>query len=133
MHKAGLQEKVTVKDGAQTYTTQTFYDDLGRVDYTIDTEGGVTAYEYDCAGNVTSRTDPGGAMTVYKYDNNYQMVKETVYTGEDAETVSSSTSYAYTKEGLLKKVTDGESGTVIENTYDAVGNKTKEVEKDKDG
>ncbi len=132
-NKAGLQEKVTVKDGAQTYTTRTFYDDLGRVDYTIDTEGGVTSYEYDCAGNVTSRTDPAGAMTVYAYDKNYQMVKETVYTGEDKKTVSSSTSYAYTKEGLLKKVTDSQSGTVIENSYDAVGNKTKEVEKDKDG
>ncbi|MCM1499074.1 MAG: PKD domain-containing protein [Clostridium sp.] len=132
-NKAGLQNKVTVKDGAQVYTTQTFYDDLGRVSYTVDTEGGVTAYEYDCAGNVASRTDPGGAMTVYRYDDNGQMTKETVYTAEDGETVSSSTSYAYTKEGLLKKVTDGESGTVIENSYDAVGNKTKEVEKDKNG
>ncbi|MDE5778202.1 MAG: hypothetical protein K2I10_06860, partial [Lachnospiraceae bacterium] len=131
--KTGLQTGVTVKDGEQVYKTQTFYDDLGRVDYTIDTEGGITAYEYDCAGNVTSRTDPGGAMTVYAYDGNYQMVKETVYTSEDGETVSSTTDYAYTKEGLLKKVTDAESGTVIENTYDAVGNKTRETEKDKNG
>ena len=30
-------------------------------------------------------------------------------------------------------MTDAESGTVIENTYDAVGNKTKETEKDKNG
>ena len=57
-------------------------------------------YRYDCAGNVTSRTDPGGAMTVYKYDDNYQLVKETTYTAEDKETVSSATAYAYTKEGL---------------------------------
>ena len=129
----GLRESETVMDGNQIYTTHTYYDDLGRVDYTIDTEGGITSYKYDCAGNVISRTDPAGAMTVYAYDKNYQMVKETVYTGEDKKTVSSSTSYAYTKEGLLKKVTDAESETVIENTYDAVGNKTGEVEKDKDG
>ena len=133
-NEMGLQEKVIVRDGEQTYTTQTFYDNLGRTDYVIDTEGGVTSYDYDCAGNITSRTDPGGAMTVYRYDKNYQMIKETVYPSEEEEAkASSTTDYTYTKEGLLKTVTDGESGTVVENTYDKTGNKTKEVEINKDG
>ena len=56
-----------------------------------------------------------------------------IYTYHRNTKVTSITSYTYTKEGLLKTVTDGISGTVLTNTYDAVGNKTKEVEKDKDG
>ena len=132
-NKMGLLDTTTVKDGEQTYTTQNFYDDLGRTSYVIDTEGGVTSYEYDCAGNITSRTDPSGSMTCYQYDKNYQMVKEIVYTTEEKTTASSSTSYTYTKEGLLKEVKDDNSKTVITNTYDTVGNKTKEVEKNSDG
>lgn len=133
-NEMGLQEKVIVRDGEQTYTTQTFYDDLGRTDYVLDTEGGVISYEYDCAGNITGRTDPGGSMTVYRYDENYQMIKETVYPSEkEGAAASSTTDYTYTKEGLLKNVTDGESGTVVKNTYDKTGNKTKEVETDKNG
>ena len=129
----GLPETTTVKDGSETYITETCYDDLGRTDYIIDTEGGITSYEYDCAGNIISRTDPAGAVTVYAYDANQQMVKETVYPAEGVKTAASTTDYTYTKEGLLKAVTDGSSGTVVENSYDAVGNKTKEVEKDKNG
>ena len=121
-------------------TTTTYYDDLGRVDYSIDAMGGVTSYEYDHIGNLTSRTDPAGAVTVFQYNKNYQLVKEIVYASEGdigaketSRKVTSITDYTYTKDGLLKTIRDGKSETVITNSYDVVGNKTKEVEKNKDG
>ena len=130
-NKQGQVEKTTIKDTltGETYTTTTLYDELGRTDTVMDTEGGCTFYEYDCRGNLTAKTEPAGARTVYSYDGNNQVVKEAVYATDASTEPVSVTAYAYTKEGLLKSVTDGKSGTVIENTYDKIGNKMKEVEK----
>ena len=130
-NKQGQVEKTTIKDTVtgEAYTTTTLYDELGRTDTVMDTEGGCTFYEYDCRGNLTAKTEPAGARTVYTYDGNNQMVKEAVYATDASTEAVSVTAYAYTKEGLLKSVTDDKSGTVIENTYDKTGNKTKEVEK----
>ena len=134
-NKQGQVEKTTITDKAsgESYTTTTLYDDLGRTDTVMDAEGGCTFYEYDCKGNLKAKTEPAGARTVYSYDGNSQMVKEAVYATDASTEAVSVTTYTYTKEGLLKSVTDEASGTVIQNTYDKTGNKTKEVEKDKNG
>lgn len=138
----GLAENATVnespisgKKGAK-YFTATFYDSLGRVIEVIDANDGKTNYEYDCRGNVVLRKDPGGAVTIFSYDNNNQLQKEIIYASEkqvDAGNATSVTNYTYTKDGLLESITDGISGTVVENVYDSIGNKIQEIEYDKDG
>ena len=129
-NSTGLVEKTSVKDrvSGEVYVTTSFYDELNRISMVHDTEGGTTFYEYDCNGNIIEKTEPSGSRTVYKYDGNNQMIRETVYPDEEAKQPDSDTGYTYTKEGLLKTVTDAKSNTVITNSYDKTGNKTKEVE-----
>ncbi len=126
----GLVEKTTVEDkvSKEEYTTTNFYDELGRISMVHDVDGGTTFYDYDCNGNITEKTEPSGSRTVYEYDGNNQMTKESVYPSDSSEEPDSVTTYTYTKEGLLKTVTDCKSETVITNSYDEVGNKTKEIE-----
>nr|MCR5700745.1 fibronectin type III domain-containing protein [Lachnospiraceae bacterium] len=130
----GFVEKTIVKDKVlgQEYTTVSFYDELNRVSSVLDTEGGTTFYEYDCNGNITEKIEPSGSRTKYVYDGNNQLIKEEVYPNETSDNPDSVTCYTYTKEGLLKTVTDAKSNSVITNSYDKVGNKIKETEKNGD-
>lgn len=145
----GLPETTTVKDGDQTYTTRTFYDDMGRSDYVIDTEGGVTSYEYDCAGSIISRKEgePEELSVQYKYYPNGKLNYAIDAVGKKTTTSLSdpnqnagisgkNPTYAYTydeKTGMLLSETNAigntaqyayNSNLLLEEMTDSAGEKT---------
>lgn len=103
---------------------QTFYDDLGRVDHTIDESGNetdyyydqfnrldhetdplghTTSYEYDRLGEVTRRSDRDGRVIDYGYDSFGRMTSET---WSDGVTILRTMSYRYDARGRLESVSD---------------------------
>lgn len=141
---------VTGADASRTTTTT--YDAFDRVATITDPTGGVTTRGYDVYGNMNRQTDPTGARTDYVHDASGRLLTTTLaaYTGDPvnptaaAPLVESSraydpagrlatltdsmgrvTSYAYTDNGLLSRVSrtfNGSTFVIKSMTYDAADN-----------
>jgi RHS repeat-associated protein len=102
--------------GTVLTTTRTFYDAVGRVQYSVDARGAVTQYQYDAAGR---RTD----MLVYAIG--YSPTNDTPPNPGSLGTVQS-TSYVYDANGNQTTVTDA-AGHTITSVYDDA-NRVKEMD-----
>lgn len=56
--------------------TQTFYDELNRVDYIIDADGNTIDFDYDAMDNLTEVVDQRGVTTTYEYDRFENLTRE---------------------------------------------------------
>jgi len=67
-------QKTTYPDNA---TSQTFYNSLGKVDYTLDALSRKTSYTYDELGQLTKTTSPDNATATTVYDDGGQVTSRT--------------------------------------------------------
>lgn len=119
----------TKSDGNLNKSTYV-YDELGRIDYIIQPNGGIVDYKLDNNGNIIEYIDPNNNITKFEYDNMNRKIKtinalgyinETVYdlrgnivqeTREDGK----SKTFKYNSNNQLIKETDY-NGVTTENVY----------------
>ena len=104
------------------------YDPAGNLSTVTDPSGSVTAYAHDGNGNITQITDPNGNVTTREYDANNNLIRE--YNRGSSATESETWNirrYAYDAENHLRYTVSGE-GRVTEYVYDAVGNRTYQID-----
>ncbi len=142
----GNRTSLTAPSGETTYT----YDALNRLETVTDPNGATSTYTYDAAGNRASITYPNGTQTNYLYDDlnrltymetirvaTSEIVAAYVYElgplGNRTRVVEhTGRTVDYTYDALYRLVReeindpDG-SQTVFEHSYDAVGNRTRQV------
>jgi RHS repeat-associated protein len=117
MGPTGQIKMVATDPGNSALTTsRTFYDAVGRVQYSVDARGAVTQYLYDAAGRRTN---------VLVYATGYSPTNDTP---PDPSTLGSaqSTSYAYDANGNQTTVIDA-AGNTTTSVYDDA-NRVKEVD-----
>ncbi len=113
---SGELKMVASNPGAVLTTTRTFYDAVGRVQFSVDARGAVTQYLYDAAGRRTNVL----VYTSYSFDPT--SAGSLAPSSSDA---FQSTSYAYDANGNQTTVTDA-AGHTTTSVYDDA-NRVKEV------
>ena len=128
--------RTSVTDGNDHATTYE-YDDLNRLEATLDPLTHRTEYGYDRVGNRTVMTDANGFTTFYSYDALNRLVLvdypapdpdvtfgyDPVGNREAMTDTTGTTHYEYDPAYRLTEVTDG-AGQTVGYGYDAVGNRT---------
>jgi RHS repeat-associated protein len=113
---------LTMRTGtaAANFATTTYtYDKFGNVETITDALGQTETFdEYDRMKNPLRKTDRNGTVTIFTYDGLSRPL--TITAGSDA------TSYSYTLTGEIRTQTQG--GFTQTNTYDAIGNLTRQEE-----
>ena len=122
--------------GTATATTSYTYDTNGNVTQVTDGAGRTVTMTYDANGNQTQQQDGAGNTVARTYDALNHLVTETAYVVPDPDgagtltaTVPMTTRYVYDPAGqhLLRFVLTPE-GRVTEYRYDAVGNRTADIQ-----
>jgi len=108
----------TVNGVIEKETVTYHYDARNRLEKTIYPDDSYTETKYDLAGNIDKERDRFGVWTDYTYDA-YGRLRETRYTADDTTEKRD-----YTKEGLLKSVTDRSEHTT-RYEYDDAGRQWK--------
>ena len=83
--------------------SRNIYDQDGRLFYTVDGDGYVTAYSYDAAGRLTQMTDPYGVNTVLGRN-----VSGLIAAAADGN--GNQNTFQYDSDGVLTKWTDALGG-----------------------
>ena len=104
--------------------SRTVYDGAGRVAFTIDAEGGTTAFAYDQVGNLTKETRYNAAFTTAGDQSLSQM--QTWAAGRAGDTANRVTRRLFDAAGRPVFVVDAE-GFVTERRYDAVGRLVRSI------
>ncbi|GEM_PF-1882552 len=111
----------------ETITTQTFFDDNGRLDYLIQPEGNVVNYTFDAAGRLTeyeleASMGAHGDKSVYTWDKHGNKTKEEYYQWQGGSyTQDKITEYAFDDHNRLWKTINPDA-TYTEYFYDPAGN-----------
>ncbi|WP_423230880.1 polymorphic toxin-type HINT domain-containing protein [Acetivibrio saccincola] len=124
--KAGNCTSVTVPSGTTYYT----YDELNRLKSVTDPDGNTTTYTYDAIGNRKSVTYPNKTTTEYEYDYLSRLIS-LLNRNEAGEIISS---YKYTLGPAGNRIrTEENNGRVIKYTYDDTYKLIKEEIENPDG
>ena len=107
-----FQRAVSQTDGRGN-TTQTVYDNMGRVASSIDALGYVTTYGYDALGRQVSEIDGRGNLSQAVYDEKGRLIKS-------IDGAGNVTTYTYDALGRRTSVTDPLTNAVT-TAYDAEG------------
>ncbi len=127
------------------YTVNYAYDAIGRLSRVTSGSGAaIAAYSYDNDGRVSQKTLGNGAYTTYNYDTAGNVIHLINYSSQsvinsrfdysyDANgrkvtmtTLDGQSQYGYDADGQLTSVTPS-SGSVVQYTYDAAGNRVTTV------
>ncbi len=117
----GRLVQTTAPDGS---TSVTVYNDLGKVDHTVDALGRVTAYVYDSQSRLTQTAYPDGTTSRVTYDLGSRRTSSTDRAGR-------ATTYAYDSlDRLLSSTEHGTAGTAVTtaSTFDPDGETTAETD-----
>ena len=117
------------------------YDELNRLESSVDALGRTTTYDYDAASNITGRTDARGLLTVYVPDE-FNRVETIEYW--DGQTLVDDVDFTYNEVGLRTQMGDATGTTaydyddlnrildvtfpgsnVVSYSYDNVGNRDR--------
>jgi RHS repeat-associated protein len=107
--------------GVSTWTTETHYDQQGRVDYAIDASMHRTSFVYNDCDQQIMVTDALGKSTTYQYDP--VTGRRTAMT----DALDNTTSYDYDSAGRLYKTTFADT-TFVRDEFDGQGRRTAHVD-----
>ncbi|MEG0415797.1 MAG: RHS repeat-associated core domain-containing protein [Erysipelothrix sp.] len=130
-----------IKSEIEKLSTESKFDDLGRLIETVDLQGLVTVYTYDDLGQLTTKTDSLGYHESYEYDLNGNRIKTTNDLGTQSQSYDNMgrlesttainggmTSYTYDVRGNQVSVTDALGYTTMQR-YDELGRVVEKTEK----
>ncbi|KQB41126.1 Protein containing RHS repeat [Flavobacterium aquidurense] len=115
-----ITQKTITASGLPARITSYGYDPTGRfLTKSTDIEGLSTSFVYNADGSLQSETNPYGLTTSYLYDSWFKKTTTTDYLGKK-------NSYAYARSGNKTIVTTtADDGSIIQETFDDLGRKTK--------
>jgi len=115
----GMRSSVTAKLGTTTYTTNTGFDDNGRIATVTDPLTRAYGIQHNSIGNRTSLSYPNTLGTTYGYDTRGRLT--TLLTKEPGTSGNIVQSYAYTLDAAGKRTRIEENdGTIRQFGYDSI-------------
>jgi YD repeat-containing protein len=107
-----------------------YHTDFNKVTQYIDPGGWITTYDYDDSnGNLRRQYDPNGLIAVYTYcPNGTYHINGLVQSVKDANT--NETTFSYTPDGFLQKVTSVADGGFTQFAYNTLGWKETQIDPD---
>jgi len=102
--------------------TQLSYDDLSRLEESVDALLGKSSQTFDADGNRNSLTDPNDNTTQFEFDSSGRLLQETLATGDKVK-------YTYSARDVLVSMTNAR-GQEREFEYDAAGRLTRWTDPD---